>query len=129
MVHQNNTRATQRALLAQQRAHLTQTYDPVPPPPEPRARAENVGLTEMAKDRWNAEVERLVRWGNNVEWDEVREQMEVGVGRVWNKLQAAKEPAGEGIVPKELKDGVNSEEVEVVVTPVEKSRWSFGKSS
>ncbi|KAF1809948.1 hypothetical protein P152DRAFT_484286 [Eremomyces bilateralis CBS 781.70] len=128
VLSQNSTRATQRTLLSQQRALLTQTYDPVPSLPEPRAHTENAGLSEMAKDRWNADVERLARWASNINWDEVRERVEVGAGNVWRKVREAGEPMRERVENAEVEEE-KPKEVAVTVTPVEKSRWGWGKSS
>lgn len=66
---------------------LSSIIDPLPPPLPPTrsevAAAERETLIEKAKDRWNAEVEGAVRWAQTKDWDEVREDLETAVGRLW----------------------------------------------
>lgn len=88
-LHQQN-RARQATLLRQQRLVLSNIVDPQPPAPEPRARQVPIGLSEMAKDRWNREVEGAVRWVEEVDWRRVREKMEERVGEVVKKVSDGK---------------------------------------
>jgi altered-inheritance-of-mitochondria protein 5 len=88
-LHQKN-RATQAALLRQQRALLVNVIEPLPPAPEPRPKEIAVGLVEMAKDRWNRELETVVRRVYETDWRRVRERAEDRVGAVVEKIREAK---------------------------------------
>ncbi|KAH7125779.1 hypothetical protein B0J11DRAFT_615106 [Dendryphion nanum] len=88
-LHQKN-RATQAALLRQQRFVLTNTVEPQPPAPEPLPREVPVGLAEMAKDRWNRELEGVVRRIYETDWRKVRETAEDRVGGVLEQLREKK---------------------------------------
>ena len=62
---------------------------PVPAPPPTRAELaalQRANLVESAKDRWNAEVEGAVRWVQTTDWDAVREGVEEGAGKLWDKV-------------------------------------------
>ncbi|KAF2013860.1 hypothetical protein BU24DRAFT_452668 [Aaosphaeria arxii CBS 175.79] len=85
-LHQQN-RATQAALLRQQRSVLTSVIEPQPPAPEPTSREAPVGVTEMAKDRWNRELEGVVRRVYNTDWRRVREDVEDRIGGVVNRMK------------------------------------------
>ncbi|KAF2704850.1 hypothetical protein K504DRAFT_389254 [Pleomassaria siparia CBS 279.74] len=88
-LHTKN-RVTQAALLRQQRLVLTNTIEPIPPPPEPIAREAPVGLVEMAKDRWNRELETAVRKVYNTDWRRVREDAEDRVEGIIGRLRETK---------------------------------------
>ncbi|ORY08917.1 hypothetical protein BCR34DRAFT_626007 [Clohesyomyces aquaticus] len=88
-LHTRN-RVTQAALLRQQSNVLTNIVDPQPPAPEPVAREVPVGLAEMAKDRWNRELEGAVRRIYNTDWRRVREETEDKVGGIIQKLREGK---------------------------------------
>ncbi|KAF2185634.1 hypothetical protein K469DRAFT_738933 [Zopfia rhizophila CBS 207.26] len=85
-LHTSN-RLTQRTLLRQQTSVLTNIVSPQPVAPEPVAREVDAGLVEMAKDRWNREVEGVVRRVHGTDWRRVREQWEDRVGNVISKLR------------------------------------------
>ncbi|KAF2740870.1 hypothetical protein EJ04DRAFT_558835 [Polyplosphaeria fusca] len=85
-LHTKN-RATQAALLRQQRQVLTNVVETQPPTPEPTAREAPVGLAEMAKDRWNREVEGVVKRLYETDWRRVRERMEDRVDAVVHKIK------------------------------------------
>ncbi|KAI0017683.1 hypothetical protein F4780DRAFT_754414 [Xylariomycetidae sp. FL0641] len=86
LAHQRN-REQQAAILRQQTYVLSALTDPkaptLPPTRAERVAADRANLTESIKDRWNAEVESTVRWAQNKDWDAVRENLEVAVGRLW----------------------------------------------
>lgn len=88
-LHTKN-RVTQAALLRQQRLVLTNVVEPIPPPPEPVAREAPVGLVEMAKDRWNRELETAVRRVYDTDWRRVRENAEDKVSGIVGKLREGK---------------------------------------
>ncbi|KAI0387156.1 hypothetical protein F5Y04DRAFT_275612 [Hypomontagnella monticulosa] len=86
LAHQRN-REHQAAVLRQQTRLISGIIDPLPPALPPTrseaAAAERAHFVEKAKDRWNAEVEGAVRWVQNKDWDEVREGVEMALGRLW----------------------------------------------
>ncbi|KAF2662337.1 hypothetical protein K491DRAFT_710276 [Lophiostoma macrostomum CBS 122681] len=88
-LHQQN-RATQAALLRQQRAVLTNVVVPPPPGPEPEPKEVEVGLVEMAKDRWNRELEGVVRRVYETDWRRVRERAEDRVGGLVGSVREGK---------------------------------------
>lgn len=88
-LHTQN-RMTQAALLRQQRAVLSGFYEPKQPEPEPTSREAPVGLAEMAKDRWNRELETAVRKVYNTDWRRVRETAEDRVGAILGKINESK---------------------------------------
>ncbi|KAH9876127.1 hypothetical protein J1614_004006 [Plenodomus biglobosus] len=77
-LHTQN-RTTQAALLRQQRQVLAEFYEPKKPEPEPAYREVPMGLAEMAKDRWNRELEGLVKKVYETDWRRVRERGEDGI--------------------------------------------------
>ncbi|KAJ4315189.1 hypothetical protein N0V94_006068 [Neodidymelliopsis sp. IMI 364377] len=85
-LHAQN-RATQAALLRQQRNVLTNFYEPKQPEAEPRAREVPVGLAEMAKDRWNRVLEESVQKVYNTDWRRVRESAEDRLSTVAQKIR------------------------------------------
>ncbi|KAI0133936.1 hypothetical protein BJ170DRAFT_574444 [Xylariales sp. AK1849] len=88
LAHQRN-RERQSAILRGNTTLISSLTDPLPPV-YPPTRAElaakgRANLLETAKDKWNAEVEGTVRWAQETDWDEVRENVETAVGRLWAK--------------------------------------------
>ncbi|KAI0141667.1 hypothetical protein GGR57DRAFT_486827 [Xylariaceae sp. FL1272] len=43
-------------------------------------------VVDTAKDRWNSEIHHAVSWAQNKDWDEVREGVEIAVGRLWARI-------------------------------------------
>lgn len=88
LAHQRS-REHQAAVLRQQTYLLSSIIDPLPPALPPTraeiAAAERAHFTEKAKDRWNTEVEGAVRWAQSKDWDEVREDAEAALSRLWAK--------------------------------------------
>lgn len=78
-MHTQN-RAIQAALLRQQRHVLAGFVEPKQPEPEPANRIVDAGLAEMAKDRWNRELENVVHKVYNTDWRRVRENVEDRLG-------------------------------------------------
>jgi altered-inheritance-of-mitochondria protein 5 len=83
------TRLRQSIMLSQQSAVLHSILEPQPPLPPPTAREVRGGFAEMAKDRWNAEIEALLRRAYATDWNRVRADVEDGVrtvvSRLWSK--------------------------------------------
>ncbi|KAJ4365258.1 hypothetical protein N0V83_008877 [Neocucurbitaria cava] len=88
-LHTQN-RIQQAALLRQQRAVLTGFYEPKVQEPEPTSREVPVGLAEMAKDRWNRQLESAVRGLYNTDWRRLRESAEDRVSAVVEKIRESK---------------------------------------
>lgn len=89
LTHQRN-REAQGAALRAQALTLQSLVDPIPEPLPPTrseiASAQRHTSLEVAKDRWNNEVEHAVRWAQTTDWTEVRENAERGASRLWTKL-------------------------------------------
>jgi altered-inheritance-of-mitochondria protein 5 len=85
-IHTRN-RAQQSILLRQQAQVLKGLIEPIPLAPEPIARELPMGLTEMAKDKWNKELEVVVRRVYETDWRRVREGLEDKVGNVIEKIR------------------------------------------
>jgi MICOS complex subunit MIC12 len=86
-LHRAN-RKYQHTLLAQQSVLLNSVVEPLPPPPEtPAYHVRKVSLVETLKDRWNGEVEGLVRRVEETDWNKVRARWESRIGTVWAKLR------------------------------------------
>jgi len=66
------TRLRQSTILAQENRVLLDLIEPQILQSEPTARVVRGGFVEMAKDRWNAEVEGLLRLTYNTDWNQVR---------------------------------------------------------
>ncbi|POR33634.1 MICOS complex subunit MIC12 [Tolypocladium paradoxum] len=88
LAHQRNREQQGRSLRAQALA-LQSLVDPIPQPLPPSrsevAAARRAASIEVAKDRWNEEVENAVRWVQHTDWDEVREGLEARVAWLWAK--------------------------------------------
>lgn len=80
LAHQRN-RERQSAILRANTLLVSKLTDPLPPPLP--ATIQRAHVVEEAKDRWNAELEGAVRWAQTKDWDEVREGLEMAVGRLW----------------------------------------------
>jgi MICOS complex subunit MIC12 len=85
-IHTRN-RTQQSILLRQQAQLLKGVIEPIPVDPEPAARELPVGLTEMAKDKWNRELEYAVWKVYETDWKRVREGLEDRVGNVIEKIR------------------------------------------
>ena len=71
---------------------LNSVVEPLPPLNEPPAyEVKEVSVVETMKDRWNSEIEGVVRRTQNIDWNEVRERWEARLGNVWEKLRAEAE--------------------------------------
>ncbi|KAI0842662.1 hypothetical protein F5Y06DRAFT_258219 [Hypoxylon sp. FL0890] len=111
LAHQRH-REHQAAILRQQTRLITSIYDPLPPALPPtryeQAALERANLIERAKDRWNAEVEGAVHWVQSKDWDEVREDVELALARLWAKAFGGAQEQAE----KKVEDAVEKVKVE-----------------
>lgn len=88
-VHRAN-RSVQRTLLSQQATLLNSVVEPAPPLPDPPAyEVRKAGLGEQLKDRWNAEVERMVRNFQETDWAEKRAVLEEQAARLWARVKSS----------------------------------------
>jgi MICOS complex subunit MIC12 len=85
-IHRQN-RLGQSVLLSQQNLVLRSIVQPEPPIPPPTAREARAGVIEFAKDRWNGEIEGLVRKVNNTDWNEVRSEWEGKIMALVSRLR------------------------------------------
>ncbi len=87
-IHRSN-RTHQSLLLRQQARLLNGKIDPPEPEYEPPAyRIEQAGLEEQLKDRWNREVEGLVRKAQTTDWEAVRIRWENRIGRAFDRIRS-----------------------------------------
>lgn len=88
LAHQRNREAQSKSLRTQT-LMIQHLIDPIPQPLPPTrsevAAAQREAAVEVAKQRWNSEVENAVRWVQHTDWDEVREGMESRVAYLWAK--------------------------------------------
>ncbi|KAF5626465.1 uncharacterized protein FTJAE_9630 [Fusarium tjaetaba] len=86
LAHQR-TREQQGSALRAQALAIQGLIDPLPPLPPPTrsevAAAQRAQTVEIAKDRWNTEVENAVRWVQHTDWVQVREGLEDTASRLW----------------------------------------------
>lgn len=86
-VHRSN-RTHQSLLLRQQARLLNSSIDPPEPEYEPPAyRIEKAGLEEQLKDRWNREVEKLVRNVQTTDWEALRLRVEDRIGNAFGRVR------------------------------------------
>ncbi|KIW75956.1 hypothetical protein Z517_10701 [Fonsecaea pedrosoi CBS 271.37] len=113
-VHRAN-RNVQRTLLSQQATLLNSVVEPAPPLPDPPAyEVRRAGLIEELKDRWNREVEKLVKNVEETDWSLVREGVEEKVGNVWARVRQSQTGKEVQDKVKEVVD-VGKEKVDEVV--------------
>ncbi|KAK2612350.1 hypothetical protein QQS21_001614 [Conoideocrella luteorostrata] len=88
LAHQRNREQQGHSLRAQTFA-IQSLIDPVPLPLPPTrsevAAAKRAEVIEVAKERWNDEVEHAVKWVQRTDWEDVREGLEDRVGALWNR--------------------------------------------
>ena len=86
-LHKAN-RNVQQTLLKQSHTLLNSVIEPLPPPPEPPVyELKKAGLAEMLKDRWNAEIEKLVHNVQTTDWVKKREEAEERIANVWGNVR------------------------------------------
>ncbi|KHN96953.1 uncharacterized protein MAM_05062 [Metarhizium album ARSEF 1941] len=88
LAHQRNREQQGRSLRSQALA-IQGLIDPVPQPLPPTrsevAAAKRAEAIEVAKDRWNEEVENAVKWVQHTDWDELREGLEDRIAALWDR--------------------------------------------
>lgn len=88
LAHQRN-REHQGQVLRSQSLVLRGLVDPLPPLPPPTrsevAASQRGHAVEIAKDRWNHEIENAARWVQHTDWVQVREDLEDRLSRLWGK--------------------------------------------
>ena len=88
VLHQRNREQQGHSLRAQALA-IQNLIDPIPQPLPPSrsevAASKRAETLEVAKDRWNDEVENAARWVQRTDWHEVREGLEDRIGALWDK--------------------------------------------
>ncbi|RKK20084.1 hypothetical protein BFJ68_g11492 [Fusarium oxysporum] len=93
LAHQR-TREQQGSALRAQALAIQGLIDPLPPLPPPTrsevAAAQRARTVEIAKDRWNTEVENAVRWVQHTDWVQVREGLEDTASRLWARAFGAR---------------------------------------
>lgn len=79
-------------MLRQQSLILKNVIEPPALEPPSTAREARVSVVESAKDRWNSEIEGLVKKAQTTDWNEVGGRVSDGVASLWNKAtEKAKE--------------------------------------
>ncbi|EFY90125.1 hypothetical protein J3458_005582 [Metarhizium acridum] len=88
LAHQRSREQQGRSLRSQALA-IQSLIDPIPQPLPPTrsevAAAKRAEAVEVAKDRWNEEVENAVKWVQHTDWNEVREGLEDRIGALWDR--------------------------------------------
>lgn len=86
-MHRANRNA-QRTLLSQQATLLNSVVEPAPPLPDPPAyEVRRAGMAEELKDRWNRELERMVRSVQTTDWNATRQWYEERAANLWEKVR------------------------------------------
>jgi altered-inheritance-of-mitochondria protein 5 len=115
LTHQRNRQAQSDILRAQNSVLRSIAHDPASSPTSPTTltqstTAETPLFVETAKSRWNAEIESAVRWAQTKDWQEVREDVEGVLGRLWGSVSGS--PVGDEV--RREADAVKSRTVESV---------------
>ena len=88
LTHQRNRQSQSTSLRTQSRV-LQSLTSPPPPLPEPtspqayRYASEHTSSLDNAKELWNSEIEAAVRWIQRTDFNELRENLEGSVSRLW----------------------------------------------
>lgn len=92
-LHRTN-RQQQALMLRQQSLILKNVIEPLTPEPPSTTREARVSVVESAKDRWNSEIEGLVKKAQTTDWNEVGGRMADGVSSLWSKASEKAKEAG-----------------------------------
>lgn len=136
LAHQRNRERQGQSLRAQALA-LQSVVDPIPQPLPPSrsevAAAQRAASVEVAKDRWNEEVENAVRWVQHTDWDEVREGLEARVAYLWAKAVGGSvegaEEAGGKLEPLARKAKATTEETGSSIAAAAKGAFDRAKET
>ncbi|KAG6039689.1 hypothetical protein E4U41_002260 [Claviceps citrina] len=113
LAHQRNREDQGRSLRAQALAIQT-LIDPIPQPPPPTrsevAAAKRAEAVEVAKKRWNDEIEKTVRWVQHTDWEDVREGLEDRIASLWDMAFGESIQDSAAKVKSELQTGVSKAE-------------------
>jgi MICOS complex subunit MIC12 len=121
-IHRAN-RNVQRSLLSQQATILNSVVEPLPPLPEPPAyEVRRAGIAEELKDRWNREVEKLVRNVQQTDWTAVREDAEQKIAGAFNRLRQTETAQNVEQQAKEVASQVSDKTQEAITTSQQKAR-------
>jgi len=82
-------------MLRQQSLILKNIIEPPPPEIPSNAREARVSVVETAKDRWNSEIEGLVKKAQTTNWNEVGGRMADGFSSLWKKAADKAKEAGD----------------------------------
>ncbi|TLD22543.1 hypothetical protein E2P81_ATG07736 [Venturia nashicola] len=72
-------------MLRQQSLILKNVIEPPLPEPQLSSREARVSVVESAKDRWNSEIERLVKKAQTTDWNQVGGRAADGFASLWSK--------------------------------------------
>ena len=107
-LHKAN-RNVQHTILQQSAGLLHATIEPPAPVPDPPPyEVKRAGLTEELKDRWNSEIERMVRKIQTTNWQEQREIYEQKISNAWNNVKQTEQAKELEQKVKETVEGVKS---------------------
>jgi altered-inheritance-of-mitochondria protein 5 len=81
-------------MLRQQSLILKNVIDPPAPEPPSTAREARVSVVESAKDRWNSEIEGLVKKAQTTDWNTVGDRMADRISSLWSKASEKAKEAG-----------------------------------
>jgi Altered inheritance of mitochondria 5 len=86
-LHKANRNA-QHTILSQSSVVLNSIVEPLPPVPDPPPyEVRRAGLTEQLKDRWNSEIEKLVRNIQTTDWEQKRVEYGEKIATAWSNLR------------------------------------------
>ncbi|KAJ9603478.1 hypothetical protein H2200_012256 [Cladophialophora chaetospira] len=127
-IHRAN-RSVQKTLLAQQSSLLNSVVEPLPPVPDPPAyEVRRAGLAEELKDRWNREIEKLVRNAQETDWQQVRQDAEHRLARTWASVRQSETAQQVETQAKDLGEQVRANVKETVADGREKLRETVDTS-
>ncbi|KAI9754726.1 MAG: hypothetical protein M4579_004573 [Chaenotheca gracillima] len=84
--HRHN-RTVQAHALRQQSTLLNSIFEPPAPITPEQRRPRKISFAETLKDRWNEEIEGLVRSIQRTDWGAVRGDAENAAGRIWTSAR------------------------------------------
>ncbi len=86
-IHKANRNA-QHTVLSQSSTLLKSIVEPLPPTTDPPPyEVRQAGLSEVLKDRWNSEIQKLVYNVQTTDWTRKREEFEDKISAAWSNLR------------------------------------------